>query len=318
MAKIEGFVALSHSPFWDMKPQVTGPGENFVRGVVEARSKIEAIAPTALVIFGPDHFRNFFYDVLPPFCIGLETVTAFGDYGTPKGELPLARTLAREIQRSVAEAGFDPAVSLKMGVDHGLSQPYAVLEPSLKTPMVPIMVNANGAPRPSMRRCHAFGKAVGDAIRGWAADERVVILASGGLSHWVRPVSADDPGTTPDMREFVINGREGVVEYSAARDASLQERIKQGVDGRVNDTWDRWFLDTVSSGDLEPVFKLTDDAMQEAAGNGSHELRSWIAAMGAWGGPVKELAYEPVRRWVTGMGCLGGFAADVPVKARAA
>ena len=26
----------------------------------------------AIVVFGPDHFRNFFYDVLPQFCIGIE------------------------------------------------------------------------------------------------------------------------------------------------------------------------------------------------------------------------------------------------------
>lgn len=317
MARIEGLVAMSHSPFWDMSPAVSGPGETFVRGVIEARAAVARIKPDALVIFGPDHFRNFFYDVLPPFCIGLETVVAFGDYGTPKGELPLDRALARAIQSGVTEAGFDPAVSLKMGIDHGLSQPYAVLEPSLKTPMVPIMVNASGSPRPAMRRCYDFGKAVGDAIRALPDSKRVLILASGGLSHWVRPVSEEDPGTTAETRDYVINGRERVVEYSAARDASLQERIKQGVDGRVNAEWDRWFLDTLSSGDLSPILALTDDVLQENAGNGSHELRAWVAALGAWGGPVAPIAYEPVRSWVTGMGCLGGFADDV-AKGRAA
>lgn len=308
MARIEGFVAMSHSPFWDTNSPVSGPGETFVRGVAVARAAVARIKPDAVVIFGPDHFRNFFYDVLPPFCIGLESVVGFGDYGTPKGELPLDRALARAIQVGVTEAGFDPAVSLKMGIDHGLSQAYAVLEPSLKTPMVPIMVNASGSPRPTMRRCHAFGKAVGDAIRAMPDNKCVLILASGGLSHWIRPVSEEDPATTAETRDYVINGRERVVEYSAARDASLQERIKQGVDGRVNAEWDRWFLDTLSSGDLSPILALTDDVLQENAGNGSHELRAWVAAMGAWGGPVAPIAYEPVRSWVTGMGCLGGFA----------
>ena len=181
MARIEGFVAMSHSPFWDTNAPVSGPGETFVRGVAEARAAVARIKPDAVVIFGPDHFRNFFYDVLPPFCIGLESVVGFGDYGTPKGELPLDRALARAIQAGVTEAGFDPAVSLKMGIDHGLSQAYAVLEPSLKTPMVPIMVNASGSPRPTMRRCHAFGKAVGDAIRAMPDNKRVLILASGGV-----------------------------------------------------------------------------------------------------------------------------------------
>jgi 2,3-dihydroxyphenylpropionate 1,2-dioxygenase len=318
MATIEGFVALSHSPFWDTSRPVTGPGVEFARGVAQARAEIERIAPDAIVIFGPDHFRNFFYDVLPPFCIGLETVVGFGDYGTPKGELPLERALARAIHAGVTAAGFDPAVSLKMGIDHGLSQPYAVLEPALKTPMVPIMVNASGAPRPSMRRCHEFGKAVGNAIRAIPDGRRVVIVASGGLSHWIRAVSEEDPATTPDTRDYVINGRDRVVEYSAARDASLQERVKQGVDGRVNADWDRWFLDTLASTDLSPILALTDEVMQENAGNGSHELRAWVSALGAWNGPVAPIAYEPVRSWVTGMGCLGGFSDGAAQKGRAA
>lgn len=318
MARIQGLVAMSHSPFWDMSSSVDGPGQTFVQGVAQARALLEQARPDALVIFGPDHFRNFFYDVLPPFCIGLESVVGFGDYGTPKGELPVASGLARAIQKSVAEGGFDPAISLKMGIDHGLSQPYAVLDRTQKTPIVPIMINASGAPRPSMRRCHAFGKAVGDAIRAVPDDLNVVVLASGGMSHWIRAVSADDPATTDETRDYVINGRERVVEYSAARDASLKERMKQGVDGRVNDGWDRWFMDTLTSGNIEPVLQLTDDVLQENAGNGSHELRTWVAALGAWGKPVKPLAYEPVRSWVTGMGCLAGFDTPAAQKGRAA
>jgi 2,3-dihydroxyphenylpropionate 1,2-dioxygenase len=307
MAQIVGFVAMSHSPFWDMSPDVRGAGEAFVRGVNKARDLVEEHAPDAFVVFGPDHFRNFFYDVLPPFCIGMESVNGFGDYGTPSGELPISPPLGASIYRSVVDSGFDPAFSLKMGVDHGISQPYAVLHRELKTPMVPIMVNASGAPRPSMRRCFAFGKAVGNAIRAYPENKRVMIIASGGLSHWIKAVSADDPQTTAETRDHTINGRERVVEYSAARDASLQERIKQGVDGNVNAEWDQWFLDRIVAHDLDPIFALSDDAVQTSAGNGAHELRTWIAAIGAWGGPVEQLSYEPVRSWVTGMGCIGGF-----------
>src|SRR5262249_30725967 len=156
-ATIEGLVAISHSPFWDISRNVEGGGSAFVDGVGRARAQVAATEADAFVVFGPDHFRNFFYDVMPPFCIGIERVSGFGDYGTPKGELPVASALGASIYESVVESGFDPAYSLSMGVDHGISQPYAVLHPAMRTPIVPIMINASGAPRPSLRRCYQFG-----------------------------------------------------------------------------------------------------------------------------------------------------------------
>jgi 2,3-dihydroxyphenylpropionate 1,2-dioxygenase len=304
MADIVGLVALSHSPFWDLSFDVEGAGAEFVRGVKAARELVAEKKPDAFVIFGPDHFRNFFYDVLPPFCIGVEKITGFGDYKSPKGTIPTAETLGREIYALVIEQGFDPAFSLNMGVDHGISQPYAALDQGRDTPVVAVMVNAGGAPRPPLRRCYEFGQAVGKAIRASDKAKRVMVLGSGGLSHWVRPVSEEDPQTPAEMRDYVINGRERVVEYSAMRDASLEARKTEDVQGRVNAEWDRWFLAALEAGDLKSVLALDPQKMEEAAGNGSHEVRAWLAAIGAWGGPVRTMSYEPVPRWVTGMGCI--------------
>ncbi len=305
MAEIVGLVALSHSPFWDLSFDVEGAGAAFVSGVRKAQKIVAEKKPDALVIFGPDHFRNFFYDVLPPFCIGVESVTGFGDYGSPKGKIPTATKLGRDIYERVVESGFDPAFSLNMGVDHGISQPYAALETS-ETPVVAVMVNAAGAPRPPLRRCYEFGAAVGSAIRESSAARRVMVLGSGGLSHWVRPVSEDDPATDKEIRDYVIHGRDRVVEYSAMRDASVAERRKGLVEGKVNEEWDRWFLSRLETQDYESIFAQDPDEMERIAGNGSHEVRSWLAAVGAWNAPVSTLAYEPVLRWVTGMGCIAG------------
>jgi 2,3-dihydroxyphenylpropionate 1,2-dioxygenase len=133
-----------------------------------------------------------------------------------------------------------------------------------------------------------------------------MVLGSGGLSHWVRPVSEDDPATDKEIRDYVIHGRDRVVEYSAMRDASVAERRKGLVEGKVNEEWDRWFLSRLEAQDYEPIFAQDPDEMERIAGNGSHEVRSWLAAVGAWNGPVSTLAYEPVSRWVTGMGCIAG------------
>jgi 2,3-dihydroxyphenylpropionate 1,2-dioxygenase len=171
------------------------------------------------------------------------------------------------------------------------------------------MVDCSAPPRPSMRRAYEFGEAVGAAIRGLDADLNVLVLASGGLSHWVRPMSPYDGSTDEQTREFLIDGRDQVVEYNKAREENLAQRIANHHEGRINEDWDRWFLDRLTAGPLEDLLSIDSDKMEEVAGNGAHEVRSWIAGLGAWGGPVATVAYEPVPRWVTGMGLAAGFAA---------
>jgi 2,3-dihydroxyphenylpropionate 1,2-dioxygenase len=301
MAEIVGVVGMSHSPSWDLSPQLQGPGSHFVSSVMHARALLEQKKPDALVVFGPDHFRNFFYDVLPQFCIGIERVDSFGDYSTPKCALPCAADLGRAIVDGVMARGFDPAVSLNMRVDHGHVQPYAAIDPSLKTPIVPIMINSNGAPRPSLKRCAEFGSAVGESIRNWSGDARVALVSSGGLSHWLPPMSADDDAIAPETREYIINGRPHAVEYNAAKERSSIERRKAKIEGRINQEWDRWFLDLVRKGDFTPLFPMSDAEIERNAGNGAHELRSWVAAASAWGKPIAQTEYEPVPHWITGM-----------------
>lgn len=307
MAEIVGYIAMSHSPFWDESLDVTGPGADFVAGAAQLREKVADIAPDLVVIFGPDHMRNFFFDLMPSFCIGVGEIHSFGDYGSHEGQLPYTAGLGRRIVEAVRDDGFDPAFSLRMGIDHGIVQPYEVLLPDMNVPVVPIMIDCAAAPRPSMRRSHEFGASVGRAIRALPDDLRVLVLASGGLSHWVKSASPYDESTTDETREFLINGRDTVVEYNAAREASLAERIARGEEGDVNDEWDRWFLELLTSGDASALLDIDSDQMEATAGNGAHEVRCWVAGLAAWGGPVDTIAYEPVHRWVTGMGIVAGL-----------
>jgi hypothetical protein len=54
-----------------------------------------------------------------------------------------------------------------------------------------------------------------------------------------------------------------------------------------------------------PRMLALSDAEVERAGNGAHEIRSWLTVAGAVpGGPARVLAYEPVPAWVTGMGVI--------------
>lgn len=307
--ELVGMVAMSHSPSWDLSRQ-EGPAKPFSDAVFRARERIARIAPDVLVVFGPDHLRNFFFDAMPAFCIGVGDVSGFGDFGSPKGLLPGAQDLAVHIAEQVLAAGFDPALSHAMGIDHGISQPIAALTPALLTPVVPIMVSCQGPPLPSLARCFAFGQAVGDAIRAYPGAGKALVVGSGGMSHSPPSLSPTDPEMTPEMRDYVINGRPRVAEFNAAREASSFKRRAEGGTGPINEEWDRWLLSSMCSGDLGPLLAIDNARLLADGGVGGQELRAWFAALGAWGGPAHTADYAPVPTWITGMGCITAFEGD--------
>jgi 2,3-dihydroxyphenylpropionate 1,2-dioxygenase len=304
VSTIVGVVAMSHSPFWDSR--VFDASGAFLAAATRARDAVHALEPTAVVVIGPDHFRNFFYDVMPAFCIGTDRVTSFGDYRTPREEVPAASGLARAMHASLQAQGFDPALSLHMGVDHGIAQPYALFAPHLDLPLVPIMVTCTGPARPSLRRCFDLGRAIGVAVRE-SEDHRVLIVGSGGLSHWLPPTDPDHAQIDPNLRGFVIDGRASAREVQASRETQILASAASN-NGRVNAEWDAWFLDQIAHGTVESVVDFSDEQIEHDAGNGGHEIRTWIAAAAAWGSGLEIYGYEPQPKWLTGTACAAAFA----------
>lgn len=309
MAQVVGTICLSHSPLWNLAPDpaTEEPGAGFVESVERAREILESLRPDAIVIFGPDHARGVFYDLLPPFTIGIEHVEGVGDYNTPKGKLPLASDLAKTIFDGVTRRGFDPAISLDMRIDHGLTQVYARLVPNLDIPIVPVIVNSGCPPLPSFERSFDFGRAVGEAIAESAGVERVVTIGSGGMSHWPASIDAYDESITPEWRDFLIHGRTRVDEVEAGRVAKAQALADGDATGEVADGWDTALLKRLA---YDPATLRTLDAedVPGIAGPGACELRTWAAATAAWGGPLAWTAYEPVPKWITGMGVVASAA----------
>jgi len=71
--------------------------------------------------------------------------------------------------------------------------------------------------------------------------------------------------------------------------------------GDIDEEFDRWFLERLANGDLEQVLDMPDSEI-ELAGNGNHEMRSWLAVAGAVAPTLATtLAYEPIYPWITGM-----------------
>ncbi len=72
--------------------------------------------------------------------------------------------------------------------------------------------------------------------------------------------------------------------------------------GDIDEEFDRWFLDRLAKGEVESILDMADDEIV-LAGNGAHEIRSWVAvAAAAAPTPATVLAYEPITEWITGMG----------------
>ena len=156
-------------------------------------------------------------------------------------------------------------------------------------PLVPLVVNTAAPPLPSLERCADLGTALGAAVRAAPYPGRVLVVASGGLSHWL---PSNDPRDLPagaERREPVIHGRRDVRTFAARREPRVRA---MGGDpkARVNTDWDPWFLERLAAADLAAVTALGDDGLEKHAGSGGHEIRTWLIGArrgaGRWRGPA--------------------------------
>jgi 2,3-dihydroxyphenylpropionate 1,2-dioxygenase len=317
VSEIVGMVGMSHSPFATMPPAPDatvsagsgpagsgpaggGPGGRFLADAARVAAAVTALAPDAAVVIGPDHFHGNFYDAMPPFALGVAEAEAFGDFGSRSGPLPVASALAWAVRDRVAADGFDLTLSYALTVDHGIVQSYDMVCGGSGVPLVPLVVNTAAPPLPSLRRCVALGRSLGAAIA--AADAgRVLVIASGGLSHWLPSNDPRDDSVPADRRAAMIHGRRDVRQASAAREARVRA-LGGRPDAPVNTAWDAWFLKQLVAADLDPVAGLGDELLEERAGSGGHEVRSWLIGFAAAGRPLVWTSYEPVPEWITGMG----------------
>ncbi len=306
--------ALSHSPLMgrnDPAPEVTAEVE---AELAAARSFVTDFAPDVVVVFAPDHYNGVFYDLLPPFCVGRAAISV-GDYGTGAGPLDVDRDIAALIAEAVLDAGVDTAVSEKMHVDHGFAQPLELLFGSITAvPTVPIFINSVSTPLCPVSRVRLLGEAVGHAVAG--LDKRVLLLGSGGLSH-DPPVPQFD--TAPEeVRARLIDGRDITPEQRAAREDRVITAGRDFAAGTatlqpLNPAWDNELLDILSGGDLSPIDAWSVADFVAAAGNSSHEVRTWIAAYAAMSavGPYAMASryYRPIPEWIAGFAITSATAA---------
>ena len=221
MANLVGCVAMSHAPQlmldpgnWHLlqnrqsenlpdKPGLENETDDLKwtkwRGCMSAieklRRRIETLRPDVLIVVGDDQHENLVDDNMPPFMIYMgEEAEASVSLRYLKQSRSENRTkyridakLAEALITGLMDQGFDPSYSKKTRYDGGLGHAFArvlkFLVPDANCRLIPVMVNTYYPPAPSAKRCLQFGQALASIIRQYPSNDRVVIAASGGLSH---------------------------------------------------------------------------------------------------------------------------------------
>ncbi|GAB2490343.1 hypothetical protein GCM10027030_25580 [Luteococcus sediminum] len=157
-------VAMSHSPLLDFV-EVPADVASDVNGAFEAaRAFVKDFDPQLVVTFAPDHYNGFFYDTMPPFCVGLRGF-GLGDYDTATGDLDVPTERVEELVRFVQEADIDMTMSRYMGLDHGPCSRWRSSSAG-STPSRPFRSSSTAWPAPSCR-CAASVRWARPSAAGW-------------------------------------------------------------------------------------------------------------------------------------------------------
>lgn len=301
-------LAMSHSPLLehgDPGPEIKAEVEAAFEA---ARSFVHDYDPDVVINLGPDHYNGFFYQLMPPFCIGYDAVS-IGDYGSQAGPLNVPKDIAEGLAQFVIDRGIDIAISLKMEVDHGAVQPMELMYGDIAAkPIVPVFINSVAPPFTPLKRVRLLGEAIGEYLK--TLDAKVLLIASGGLSH-DPPVPRLATATEAQRRMLIDADGHQTAEARAARQQRVYDTADAFARGEADiqdlaPEWDQQLMKILASGDLSPIDAWTPQEMTEIAGNSSHEVRSWIAAYAALGasGPytVQYSYYRPIREYIAGFG----------------
>jgi protocatechuate 4,5-dioxygenase beta chain len=224
MARIVGGLTTSHvpaiggaiarglqgEPYW--KP--------FFDGFLPVHRWLDEVRPEVAVVFYNDHGLNFFLDKMPTFAIGAapEYRNADEGWGLPtaapfRGQPDLSWHI---IEHLVAKE-FDVTTCQEMLVDHAFTVPMKLFWPNgAPVTVVPVCINTVQFPLPTARRCYALGQAVGEAIRSWDGERKVVVIGTGGLSHQLDGTRAGFINKPFDLKfmESLVDDPEWATQYS--------------------------------------------------------------------------------------------------------
>jgi len=171
----------------------------------------DRVRPDVAVIFGNDQMELFGEENIPAFAVYHGSTIENQEYDDEHvaklppgiaislpGHIPPGGAsysghpqLAGHIIASLGAAGFDVAALRRFPekhptIPHAFGFVFRQLMGDRVVPTVPLFTNTFYPPnQPTAARCRQFGRAVLRAVQSWPGQERVALIASGGLSHFV-------------------------------------------------------------------------------------------------------------------------------------
>jgi aromatic ring-opening dioxygenase catalytic subunit (LigB family) len=255
----------SHGPGITARSERADPDRysRLLAGYARMSNALKKSSPDVLIVIAAEHFANFFMNNMPSFAIGMAQ-----SYQGPIEDPNWLRIPRTQVPGNAALSrklidGVMQHVDVSYCEEWQFDHGIMVpLHHLTPTYYLPIIpVNINCQSPPMTPLHRAY--AFGQAIRdaSEAMSERVAVVATGGISHWP---------CTPDS-------------------------------GKINEAWDRNFLDQWTRNDRAALLDYSDDATYRDAGQGGYEIRTFIAAAGAANGSRGEIwCYEPIPAFACG------------------
>ena len=210
MAKIIGAIASSHSPTigfaFDRQKQDDPVWAPIFKGYQPIRDWLAEKKPDVLFFIFNDHVTSFFFDHYSPFALGIGESYGTADEGGGARALPPVKghpELAHHIAAGLVADEFDISFFQDKSLDHGCFSPLCMLWPHQPTwpgAIIPLQVGVLQIPGPSARRCFKLGQSLRKAVESYPKDLKVVIVATGGLSHQVHGERCGFNNTEWDMQ----------------------------------------------------------------------------------------------------------------------
>jgi gallate dioxygenase len=195
MATIIGAVASSHTPTigfaLDAHKEDDPAWAPIFEGYRPVQRWLADRKPDVLFMIFNDHVTSFFFDHYSHFALGIGESYAPADEGGGPRALPPVRghaALSHHIAAGLVADEFDLSYFQDKPLDHGCFSPLSILwphEPAWPGAIVPLQIGVLQFPIPSARRCYKLGHSLRRAIESYPEDLKVVLVATGGLSHQV-------------------------------------------------------------------------------------------------------------------------------------
>ncbi len=237
--------------------------DRFTAELDAMRARIEATQPDALVMVAAEHFANFFMDNMPSYAVGM------ADHYEGPIEDPDWLGIARTTVPGNRDLSERLIIEIMQTHDVSYAEEWK-FDHGISVPLhfltprydlAVIPININCQGPPLTPLHRAWN--FGEALRR-AADavpERIAVVGTGGISHWP---------ATPDS-------------------------------GKINEAWDRDFLDRWTSNDRSALLDYNDLQTYADAGQGGFEIRTFIAIAAAAAGALGTLHfYEPIPIFAVG------------------